>query len=180
MLPPTAFRTESHVTLFHLHLGGETLRTSPFTWTTCGSPLWWVICKTWGTTTSISSSFFPKHKMPPFMFLQLGARNLKTRVQLWLSPNNDIFSFFHSLNSPYHLYTDEQFVCHEVRGHRPTLGPISLTTPLLAVSRASGKWICLLFGRPGLFSAINLINILIMNLDDSTIRLSGFQTWPLW
>lgn len=35
-------------------------------------------------------------------------------------------------------------------------------------------------GARGLFSAINLINILIMNLDDSTIRLSGFQTWPLW
>lgn len=41
---PTAFRTASHITLFHRHLGGETMRTSPFTWTTCGSPFdeWFV------------------------------------------------------------------------------------------------------------------------------------------
>lgn len=55
---------------------------------------------------------------------------------------------------------------------------ISLTTLLLAVNRANATWICLLFMRPGFVSAINSINILIMNLDDSTIRLSGFQAWP--
>lgn len=58
------------------------------------------------------------------------------------------------------------------------LGPVSLTTLLLEVSWARSEWICLLFRRPGPFSANNSINILIMNLDDSKTRLSDFQTWP--
>lgn len=62
------------------------------------------------------------------------------------------------------------------RGASAHSGPISLTTLLLAVSRASRQMNLptVQQGR-GFFSGINLINILIMNLDDGAIRSSGFQ-----
>lgn len=120
-----------------------------------------------------------QNKKCPFHVLPVWTSQSKTRVQLWLSPNNDFFSFAHSLNSPYHLYSDGQFVCHEVWGNGP-LWAFFTDKTLISCKPSQRQMNLPTVHRPGLFSAINLINILIMNLNDSTIRLSDFQTWPQW
>lgn len=110
------------------------------------------------------------------MFVQNSIYSLETRVQLWLSPNNGIFSFFLSLNSPYHFYTEEQFVCHGVWDIGPHRGHYTDSTVISGKQSQRPMNLPTVPEDQGLFSAINLINILIMNLVDSTIRSSSFQT----
>lgn len=141
-------------------------------WTTCCSDKDRVL-DDWFGNHRYNNRYF---QLSPFIFLQLDTHNLKQGYNCGC--HQTMAFFFLSLC---HIISTQMSNLSVMRsGASARSGPISLTTLLLAVSWARGKWICLLFRRPGLFSPINLINILIMNLDDSAIRLSGFQTWPLW
>ena len=82
-------------------------------------------------------------------------------------------------NCPYHFYTEEQLVCHGLRGHRPPPGPITLTGPLFAVNRVTGQWLLPLSRPADRFFQLSFDKYINYESGCSIIRWSDFQTGPL-
>lgn len=119
------------------------------------------------------------------MLLQDGPHRLKQSYDCGCHQKKKPWHFPRSfaLNSPYHSHREQPFVCHEVWGfssiwaYFPDSSLISGKTSLWQMNLSAVQ------GAQELFSAINLINILIMNLEwrcNQIVRLSGWGLCDGW